>query len=254
MSNDITNFCIYCNFLRKILKKLLKSSSKYNIIYRNNNIINMGAKMADIFDLFKQIEKKSETANTSKNYEFLLVGLGNPGKEYETTRHNAGFMCVDKLAGIYKFSVKNAKFKALVTDADINGHKCLVMKPQTFMNNSGEAVKAAADFYKIPSENIVVIYDDISLDVGKIRIRKSGSAGGHNGMKSLIKYLASDKFPRLRIGVGQKPHPEYDLAAWVTGNIPKEDMPAFEIALQKTCEAIPYVLNGEFDAAMCKFN
>lgn len=210
--------------------------------------------MTDIFDLFKQIEKKNESVSSAGNYEFLLVGLGNPGKEYETTRHNAGFMCIDKLSAIYKFTVKNVKFKALVTDADIKGHKCLVMKPQTFMNNSGEAVKAAADFFKIPVENIIVVYDDISLDVGKIRIRRSGSAGGHNGMKSLIKHLGSDKFPRLRIGVGQKPHPEYDLAAWVTGNIPKDDMPAFETALEKTCEAIPFVLDGNFDEAMCKFN
>ena len=210
--------------------------------------------MADIFDLFKQIEKKNENVPSIGNYEYLLVGLGNPGVEYEKTRHNAGFMCVDKLSGVYKFNVKNAKFKALVTDADISGHKCLVMKPQTFMNHSGEAVKAAADFYKIPVEKVVVIYDDITLDIGKIRIRRSGSAGGHNGMKSLIEYLGSDKFPRLRIGVGQKPHPEYDLAAWVTGNIPKDDMSAFETALKKTCDALPYVLDGKFDEAMCKFN
>jgi len=163
-------------------------------------------------------------------------------------------MCVDVLSEIYKFTVKNAKFKALVTEADVSGHKCLIMKPQTFMNHSGEAVKAAADFYKIPVEKIVVIYDDISLDVGKIRIRRSGSAGGHNGMKSIIEHLGSDKFPRLRIGVGQKPHPEYDLAAWVTGNFAKEDMPVFKESLQKTCEALPYVLNGDFDTAMCKFN
>ncbi len=208
----------------------------------------------DIFDLFKQIEKKSETSVVSNNFEYLIVGLGNPGKEYETTRHNAGFMCLDVLSELHKFSVKNAKFQALTTEANIASHRCLVMKPQTFMNHSGEAVKAAADFYKIPLEKIVVIYDDISLDIGKIRIRRSGSAGGHNGMKSIIKYLGSDKFPRLRIGVGQKPHPEYDLADWVLGNIPKDDMPLFKESLLKACDALPYVLNGDFDTAMCKFN
>lgn len=208
----------------------------------------------DIFDLFKQIENKSETPLSSGNFEFLVVGLGNPGKEYESTRHNAGFMCLDVLSDIHKFSIKSAKFQALISEMTLASHRCIVMKPQTFMNNSGEAVKAAADFYKISAENVIVIYDDISLDIGKIRIRRSGSAGGHNGMKSIIKHLGSDKFPRLRIGVGQKPHPEYDLADWVLGNIPKSDFAAFKESLSKACEALPYVLNGDFDTAMCKYN
>jgi PTH1 family peptidyl-tRNA hydrolase len=210
--------------------------------------------MSDIFDLFKQIEVKKEVGSSASGYEYIIVGLGNPGKEYEKTRHNAGFMFVDRLGERNNFSVTNSKFKGLVGEVVINSHRCLVLKPETYMNHSGESVKQAADFYKIPPEHIIVVFDDISLDVGKMRIRKTGSAGGHNGIKSVIAYLSSDKFPRIKIGVGQKPFPEYDLAAWVTGEMPKEDFAVFKETVNKACDALPYILDGKFDEAMCKFN
>ena len=185
---------------------------------------------------------------------YLIAGLGNPTREYAGTRHNIGYDTITRLCDDYRISLDIKKHKGLCGKGVIGGEKVLLVQPLTYMNLSGDCIKEAADYYKIDPAHIIVIYDDISLPVGKLRVRAKGSAGGHNGMKSLIKHLGSDKFPRLRIGVGQKPHPEYDLAAWVTGNIPKDDMPAFETALEKTCEAIPFVLDGNFDEAMCKFN
>ena len=149
------------------------------------------------------------------NFDYMIVGLGNPGKQYESTRHNAGFICLDLLAEKYSISVKKLKFKSLLGEGRIEGKRCLLLKPQTFMNLSGEAVRDAAEFYKIPPENIIVIYDDISLDPGKLRIRRKGSDGGHNGMKNILYHLKSDGFPRIKVGVGAKPNPEYDLADWV---------------------------------------
>ena len=148
-----------------------------------------------IFDLFKQIEDSRQT--TSGPITHIVVGLGNPGKEYTYTRHNAGFMCMDVICSKYGACIDKSKFKALVGECTIAGKRVLLMKPQTFMNNSGEAIREAADFYNIPAENIIIIYDDISIDVGKLRIRKKGSAGGHNGIKSIIAHLSSSEFPRV---------------------------------------------------------
>ena len=156
--------------------------------------------------------KKTEAVGAP---EFLVAGLGNPEKKYTLTRHNSGFLCVDFLAEKHGFKINKLKFKAVIADTVINSHRCIVMKPQTYMNLSGEAVKAAADFYKIPPEKIIVIFDDISLDVGRLRIRRKGSDGGHNGIKSIISCIGSQNFPRVKIGCGKKPHPDYDLAAWV---------------------------------------
>ena len=208
--------------------------------------------MADIFDLFKKIEKKTDT--TPKPVSFIVAGLGNPGDKYQKTRHNAGFMALDVICEKYNFNINKLKFKALCGEADINGKRVLFLKPQTFMNNSGEAVREAASFYKIPPENIIVIFDDISLDPGKIRIRKKGSDGGHNGIKSIIYHLNSDKFPRIKIGVGAKPHPEYDLADWVLGEIPSDLRETFVNSLKSASDALELMLGDNTEAAMAKFN
>ena len=171
--------------------------------------------MSNIFDLFKQIEKKDTPA--AGNLTHLVVGLGNPGDKYTFTRHNTGFMALDFIAEKCGVRVDRARFKSLCADARIGEHRVLLMKPQTFMNLSGEAVREAADFYKIPPENILVLFDDINFDVGVMRIRRNGSDGGHNGIKSIIYQLNSDAFPRVKIGVGKKPSPDYDLADYVLG-------------------------------------
>lgn len=187
-------------------------------------------------------------------YEYLIVGLGNPGKKYEFTRHNAGFLFVDILCEKYNFKVDRLKFHALTGETRIGSHRCLVMKPNTMMNLSGEAVKAACDFYKIPPENVIVVFDDISLDIGKLRIRRKGSAGGHNGIKSIIACLGSENFPRIKLGVGAKPHPDYDLADWVLSTFTKEEAKRLREAVDNACGAIPFILDGDFETAMSKFN
>lgn len=187
-------------------------------------------------------------------YEYLIVGLGNPGAKYEMTRHNAGFLAVDLLAIKENLNIKKLKYHALVGDTVINGKKCLVMKPQTFMNNSGEAVGEACHFYKIPPEKVIVISDDISLDVGKIRIKRKGSAGGHNGLKSIIAHLGSENFVRIKVGVGKKPSADYDLVDWVLGRFPKELEKELKSALENAVDALPYIVNDEIDKAMNLFN
>lgn len=190
----------------------------------------------------------------SGGFDFIIAGLGNPGTKYETTRHNAGFLCVTRLEDKYGFKAKKLKFHALVGDTYIGSHRCIVMKPQTMMNNSGEAIKECASFYKIPPERIIVIFDDISLEPGRIRIRRKGSAGGHNGIKSIIAHLGSESFPRIKIGVGAKPSEESDLADWVLGNFPKSDIPKVRDAIEKACDALPLILDGDTDGAMSKYN
>lgn len=186
--------------------------------------------------------------------EFLIVGLGNPGKKYELTRHNAGFLFTDLLADKLGFKINKIQFKAITGTAEIAGKKCIVMKPQTFMNNSGEAVKQAAAFYKIPPENIIIVFDDISLPCGKLRIRRKGSDGGHNGIKSIIYLLNSDKFPRIKLGVGEKPHPDYDLADWVLSSFKKDELTALHDAAEKACDAVELMVSGNIDRAMSSFN
>lgn len=198
--------------------------------------------------------RKTKPAPTSGAPEFLIVGLGNPGEKYSFTRHNAGFLCVDLLAEQNGFSLKRLKFRSLTADTTLAGHRCLVLKPQTFMNNSGEAVRDAAAFYKIPPERILVIFDDVSLDVGRLRIRRKGTDGGHNGMKSIIYHLNSDAFPRIKIGVGKKPHPDYDLADWVLSSFKKDEQPPLKAALKRACEAVPLILDGQIDEAMNRCN
>lgn len=186
--------------------------------------------------------------------EFLIVGLGNPGKNYEFTRHNAGFLTLDHIASELDTEINNLKNNALVADVVINNHRCLLVKPQTFMNNSGTAVRDIAKFYKIPPEKIIVIFDDISLPCGKLRIRRKGTGGGHNGIKSIIYHLNSDQFPRIKIGVGAKPNPEYDLADWVLSKFGKDDTEQLKAAITKATEVLPFILDGEIDKAMNKAN
>lgn len=188
------------------------------------------------------------------SYDYIIAGLGNPGAKYEMTRHNAGFLAMDLLAIEEGFDIKKLKHHALVSDVTINGKRCLVMKPQTMMNNSGEAIGEAAKFYKIPNENIIIVYDDISLDVGQTRIRRKGSAGGHNGIKSIIAHLGAENFPRVKVGVGKKPNPEYDLVSWVLGRFPKEQEPDLKSALENTTKAIRLMVNDEIDQAMNLYN
>lgn len=197
--------------------------------------------------------KKSAAVPTG-NIEYLVVGLGNPGNKYTITRHNTGFLCIDMLSEKFGFRVDRLKFKSLLGDTVINGHRCIVMKPQTFMNNSGEAVRECASFYKIPPENIIIIYDDISLDVGKLRIRRKGTDGGHNGIKSIIYHLNSDMFPRIKIGCGKKPHPEYDLADWVLSEFKKDELKSLETVLSDACAALELMLDGNIDKAMNLYN
>ena len=185
---------------------------------------------------------------------WLIVGLGNPGEKYEDTRHNVGFQVVDELAERQNAPVQKLKFKALTNLLTIAGERVLVMKPVTYMNLSGEAVRPAADFYKIPPERILVISDDTALDPGKLRIRQKGSAGGHNGLKNIIQHLGTDQFPRVRVGVGQKPHPDYDLADWVLGQLQGEDKKVMEQAVKRAADAVECLLAEGIDRAMNKFN
>lgn len=228
-----------------------------------------------VFDIFKQLESKSpEPAGA---VEYIICGLGNPGTQYENTRHNIGFMTVDTLCKKYKLSCKKLKFKSLTCDAVIGGNtmlqsrnqgrgtdaaqqsfgrgkRCLIMKPTTFMNNSGEAVTEAMNFYKIPPERTIIVFDDISLEPGKLRIRRKGSDGGHNGIKSIIYLSGSDAFPRIKMGVGAKPNPDYKLADWVLGHFKKEDGEKLEQCFQNAVACLELIVQGKIDEAMNKYN
>lgn len=189
-----------------------------------------------------------------QSFDWLIVGLGNPGMEYEETRHNAGFLALDELAEKYGAAVKKLKCKALYGDCEIAGQRCILCKPQTFMNNSGEAVRDLAAFYKIPPERTLVLFDDISLEPGRLRVRRKGSDGGHNGVKSIIYLTGSDAFPRIKIGVGKKPHPDYDLAKWVLSRFKPEEIEPMKTALQNAAAAAALIVGGETDKAMNRYN
>lgn len=204
----------------------------------------------DIFDLFKKIENQGATGPVTA----LVVGLGNVGTPYVNTRHNAGFIALDAVAKAYGATVDKLKYHAMVGECKIGEHRVLLMKPETLMNNSGIAVGEAANFYKIPPERVIVLVDDISFAPGSLRIRRKGSAGGHNGLKSIIEHLGSEDFPRVRLGVGQKPRPDYDLADWVLGKLPKSDLDALTKTAECIPEAVRLILDGKLDDASTKFS
>lgn len=190
----------------------------------------------------------------SSSCEYLVVGLGNPGSQYEATRHNVGFRAVDALAKEAGVKIDRAKFQALTAQATVGGVRVLLMKPQTYMNLSGVAVKQAADFYKVPPERVLVLFDDIDLDVGRLRIRRNGSAGGHNGIKSIISSLGSQEFPRIKIGVGAKPHPDYDLADWVLSRFTLAEQKLLDPAIEHAAEAVPVIFTQGIERASSQFN
>ncbi len=190
----------------------------------------------------------------SGGVDWLLVGLGNPGEQYERTRHNVGFLVADELAERHNVPIQRLKFRALTNTITVGGEKVLLMKPVTYMNLSGEAVHEAAAFYKVPPERILVISDEVALAPGKLRVRRSGSAGGHNGLKNIIAHLGSDQFPRIRLGVGSKPHPDYDMADWVLGRFQGEDKKAVEEAVKRAADAAECLIREGVDRAMNQYN
>lgn len=182
---------------------------------------------------------------------FLIVGLGNPGEEYRNTRHNVGFDIIDLLSEKYNISINRIKFKGMYGEGTVFGSKVMLLKPQTYMNLSGESIREASVFFKIPNERIIVIYDDISLEVGKLRVRPKGSAGGHNGIKSIIAHLSTDEFPRIKVGVGQ---PEKDLVGHVLGRFIKEDRTRVEKAFEAAVGAVETIIKYNTEEAMNKYN
>ena len=208
--------------------------------------------MANIFDLFRLVEKKEQPSATPVTH--IVVGLGNIGAKYERTRHNAGFMAIDSIAEAAGVKIDRVKFNATVAEANIGGYRVLLMKPTTFMNSSGIAIAEAASFYKIPTERVLVLHDEISFDAGVIRIRRKGSAGGHNGLKSIIEHLGGDTFPRIKIGVGQKPHPQYDLIDWVLGKFSDDEVKRIEERYADIRHATELILADKIDDAMCRYS
>ncbi len=205
-----------------------------------------------IFDLFKKLD--AEKKPPAGPPEWLIVGLGNPGSKYECTRHNIGFLALDTLGGIHRIPITRAKYKALIGQGTIAGKSVLLMKPQTFMNLSGEAVREAASFYGIPPERVLVLFDDVSMTPGKLRIRAKGSAGGHNGIKSIISQLGSDAFPRIKLGVGAPPHPDYDLADWVLGTFTKAEQETLTPCIDRACGAVSTILTQGTAQAANQYN
>lgn len=190
----------------------------------------------------------------SSSLDWILVCLGNPGDAYENTRHNVGFAAADALGERLNKPIQRLKFKALTNLVEYGGAKVLIMKPTTYMNLSGEAVREACQFYKLPPERVLVVCDDVSLPVGKLRLRRSGTAGGHNGLRSIIGQLHSDQFPRVKIGVGQKPHPDYDMADWVLGKFSKEDRKTIDATIERALDAIECTFSRGIDQAMSRYN
>ena len=196
--------------------------------------------------------KKKEFANSS--IEYLVVGLGNPGKQYEGTRHNAGFISLNYIAEELGVRINKVKFKSTVGEAVISGKRCLLMKPSTFMNLSGQAVTEAMRFYKIPPQKVIVISDDISLDAGIIRIRRKGSDGGQKGLQNIIYLSGSDEFPRVKVGIGKKPHPDYELKDWVLSRFTEKDLKLLSERLPDIKGAVELIVAGDIDKAMNEYN
>lgn len=205
-----------------------------------------------IFDIFDRIS--SDSSRAGGKIEYIIAGLGNPGMEYDNTRHNAGFNVLDTLASQLGENINRLKFKGKTAEASIGGKRCLLLKPTTYMNNSGESIVQAMEFYKIDIAHVIVVCDDISLDTGKLRIRRKGSHGGHNGLRSICELTGSDDFSRIKIGVGKKPHPDYDLAKWVLGKFGKEEAERMKESAENACECIKLMVQEKTDEAMNKYN
>lgn len=205
-----------------------------------------------IFDVFDRISANSQ--NARGKIEYVIAGLGNPGPEYENTRHNAGFIVLDMLAKQCGEEINRMQFKGRTADVMIGDKRCLLLKPTTYMNNSGESIVQALEFYKLDVSSLIVVCDDISLDVGRLRIRRKGSHGGHNGLRSICELTGSDSYERIKMGVGKKPHPDYDLAKWVLGKFGKEDMEKLNTAAENACECIKLMVQEKTDQAMNKYN
>lgn len=185
---------------------------------------------------------------------YIVVGLGNPGSQYNMTRHNIGFSTIDYIADQNKASLKKLKFKSFFGEINVAGEKVVLVKPQTYMNLSGESIREFSCFYKVPPENVIVICDDISISTGKIRIRRKGSSGGHNGLKSIIYQLNSEDFIRIRIGVGSPENADYNLADYVLGRFSKEEIPVLEESIKKSADAVFEIIKNGVDSGMNKFN
>ena len=206
-----------------------------------------------VLDILNKLKTEREPMATGP-IEYIICGLGNPGVQYENTRHNTGFMAIDTIAKSLHADVKKLKFKSLTCDVNINGKRVLLMKPQTFMNASGEAVREAADFYKIAPENITVICDDVNFGCGVMRIRRKGSDGGQKGVRDIIYQLSSDNFPRIKLGVGEKPNREYPMADWVLGKLGADDREKMFGTFEGVYESVLLILDGKIDDAMCKYS
>lgn len=191
---------------------------------------------------------------SSGGVKYLVVGLGNPDKKYRNTRHNTGFIAVDCMAKQLGVEIGKKKFDSLTAETVIAGEKVLLMKPQTYMNLSGVAVEKAASFYKIPPENVIIIFDDISLPVGKLRIRRKGTHGGHNGIRSIIDYLQSENFPRIKAGIGERPNPNYDLADWVLSTFKEDELKGIEEVASHCLDIVKLIIEGKIGQAMSKYN
>lgn len=186
--------------------------------------------------------------------EWIIAGLGNPGRQYENTRHNTGFAAVDALADSMHVTIDRLKFKGLTAVGSLMGHRVLLLKPSTFMNLSGQSVQEAMQFYKIPAERVLLLFDDISLPCGRMRIRRKGSDGGHNGVKNILYLTGKDTFPRVKIGVGQKPDAGWDLADWVLSHYSKEESAVMQQVYEKIPQVCSLILDGRLDEAMNRFN
>ncbi|MBQ9469192.1 MAG: aminoacyl-tRNA hydrolase [Clostridia bacterium] len=206
--------------------------------------------MSSIFDLFKRIEKSPPPGPPS----VIVACLGNPGKEYALTRHNSGFLFAEYYALNHGFKIDRARFDGVCGETMINETRALFLCPMTYMNESGKAVRKAADFYKIPPEKIFVFCDDVNLDVGKMRIRRKGSDGGQKGLRSIITELGTEAFPRIRIGVGKKPDPDGDLCSWVLGKFTEDDQKKLKTVFDRCSDALSLVVSGDFETAMCRYN
>lgn len=205
-----------------------------------------------IFDVFDRISQ--DTGKTTGTPEYIIAGLGNFGMQFDNTRHNAGFDVVDALAEQYGTEINRMQFKGKTAVVDIEGFKCLLLKPTTYMNKSGESIVEAMEFYKLDVDSLIVVCDDISLDCGKIRIRRKGSHGGHNGLRNIIDLTGRDDFLRIKVGVGKKPHPDYDLAKWELGKFRPADMEKIKTATENACEALKLMVLDETDEAMNRYN